>query len=275
MTASAPTRPSEASAPSTALTLPAQTSQPPAPPLVRYDTMCRAIAECHRIDEVKELRDQARALEIYAQQARNTEAEDKAREIRIRAQRRMGELLTQLPRTTPEECAKRTNATLGRRSSSDVTSVSDQEGRSFHQGTSDSGSSVSSFPKETNSSGPSPYATALEKTGTSRKTANTYQKLAAIPEKDFEQALRDPSKKPTTARLIRDAYTDPEVREAESVDETARWVWGCALDFEREDCASKTPDYLFQAMTPEMQDDMRRLVPVLTDFYQQFSEVIR
>src|SRR5260364_168264 len=32
---------------------------------------------------------------------------------------------------------------------------------------------------------------------------------------------------------------------------------------------------LFVALLPEMQDDMRRLVPVLTDFYQQFSEVIR
>src|SRR5260363_39900 len=50
----------------------------------------KAIAECHRVDEVKELRDKARALEVYAQQARNREAEDKARKIRNRAQRRMG-----------------------------------------------------------------------------------------------------------------------------------------------------------------------------------------
>jgi hypothetical protein len=232
--------------------------------------MCRAIAECHRIDEVKELRDQARALEIYAQQARNTEAEDKAREIRIRAQRRMGELLTQLPRTTPEECAKRTNATLGRRSSSDVTSVSDQEGRSFHQGTSDSGSSVSSFPKETNSSGPSPYATALEKTGTSRKTANTYQKLAAIPEKDFEQALRDPSKKPTTAKLLREAYNPPQTQ----IDKPAMWLWSRAREFEARGYAEKLPSDLFQALLPNMQKDMRRLVPVLADFYNTFKKVI-
>jgi len=105
MTASAPTRPSEASAPSTALTLPAQTSQPPAPPLVRYDTMCRAIAECHRIDEVKELRDQARALEVYARRCRNEEAEHKAWEIHLRAERRMGELLIQLKRLERAEHA--------------------------------------------------------------------------------------------------------------------------------------------------------------------------
>src|SRR5260364_289442 len=67
-------------------------------------------------------------------------------------------------------------------------------------------------------------------------------------------------KKPTTARLIREAYRGPEVREAESVDEAARWIWDYTLDFEREGYTSKTPGYLFQTMTPEMQKDMRRLV---------------
>src|SRR5260363_66434 len=91
--------------------MPAKT-QPPA--LVRYEAMCKAIAECHRVDEVKELPHKARALEVYAQQARNTEAEDKAREIRSRAQRRMGELLRELPRMPREERAERTHAILGR-----------------------------------------------------------------------------------------------------------------------------------------------------------------
>lgn len=61
--------------------------------LVRYDAMCAAIAECYRIDEVKEIRDKARALEVYAQQAMNEEAEKQATEVRIRAERRAGELL--------------------------------------------------------------------------------------------------------------------------------------------------------------------------------------
>jgi hypothetical protein len=61
--------------------------------LVRYDQMCNAIAECSRVDEAKEIRDQAKALEVYAAQANNTEAERKACEIRIRAERRAGQLL--------------------------------------------------------------------------------------------------------------------------------------------------------------------------------------
>jgi hypothetical protein len=61
--------------------------------LIRYDAMCTAIAECHTVDEVKEIRDKARALEVYAQQALNREAERKACEIRIRAERKVGGML--------------------------------------------------------------------------------------------------------------------------------------------------------------------------------------
>jgi hypothetical protein len=67
--------------------------------LVRYDAMCNAIAACYRVDEVKELRDKARALEVYAAQAMNTDAERKACEIRIRAERRTGELLKEMAGT--------------------------------------------------------------------------------------------------------------------------------------------------------------------------------
>src|SRR4051794_1952755 len=49
---------------------------------VRYDRMCRAIVDAHKVDEVKDIRDKARAIEIYAQQALNIEAERQAGEIR-------------------------------------------------------------------------------------------------------------------------------------------------------------------------------------------------
>jgi hypothetical protein len=61
--------------------------------LVRYDAMCRAIAAAHAVDEVKDIRDKARAIEMYARQAQNTEAEERAREIRLRAERKCGQLL--------------------------------------------------------------------------------------------------------------------------------------------------------------------------------------
>jgi hypothetical protein len=34
--------------------------------LVRYDAMCHAIAAAHEVDEVKDIRDKARAIEMYA-----------------------------------------------------------------------------------------------------------------------------------------------------------------------------------------------------------------
>ena len=64
--------------------------------LIRYDAMCEAIAACYTVDEVKEIRNKARALEVYAQQALNVEAERKAAEIRIRAERKAGELLREM-----------------------------------------------------------------------------------------------------------------------------------------------------------------------------------
>jgi hypothetical protein len=54
--------------------------------------MCRAIEAAYKVDEVKDIRDQAIALEVYARQAHNTEAERKACEIRLRAERKAGAL---------------------------------------------------------------------------------------------------------------------------------------------------------------------------------------
>ena len=64
--------------------------------LVRYDAMCRAIAEAHAIDEVKEIRNRMVAMEAYARQALNEDAERQAREIRIRAERRSGQMLKEM-----------------------------------------------------------------------------------------------------------------------------------------------------------------------------------
>jgi hypothetical protein len=52
--------------------------------LAFYDDMCRAIAAAHSVDEVKDIRDKALAIEIYSRQARNIENGKRAIEIRIR-----------------------------------------------------------------------------------------------------------------------------------------------------------------------------------------------
>ena len=61
--------------------------------LVRYDAACRAIAEAHSVDEVKEIRDTAIALKAYARQAKNKDLEAEAAAIRLRAERGIGQLM--------------------------------------------------------------------------------------------------------------------------------------------------------------------------------------
>lgn len=61
--------------------------------LIRYEAACRAIAEAKAVDEAKDFRDRAEAMRAYAKQAKNKQLEIDAAEIRIRAERRIGELM--------------------------------------------------------------------------------------------------------------------------------------------------------------------------------------
>lgn len=61
--------------------------------LVKYEAACRAIAECKAIDEVKSWADKAAAMQAYGRMAKDKSLEVDAAEIRIRAERRLGEMI--------------------------------------------------------------------------------------------------------------------------------------------------------------------------------------
>lgn len=154
--------------------------------LANYDRMVTAIEQCYRVDEVKELRDKAIALESYARQAQNIEAERKAIEIRIRAERQAGLLLKEMERGTPNP--GKVNQHI------EVPLQADRE--------------------------PSEYQREKQQANISDTQAHRWQRLAEIPRVDFENKLQDPLIKPTTTGLI-SANTPKQAPD----DALALWGW--------------------------------------------------
>ena len=66
--------------------------------LIRYETARAALAECRRIDEVKDIRDKAEAMRAYGRMANDVTLEMDAADLRLRAERRLGLMLNEAKR---------------------------------------------------------------------------------------------------------------------------------------------------------------------------------
>jgi N6-adenosine-specific RNA methylase IME4 len=66
--------------------------------LMLYSEACRAVEQAKTVDEVVDIRNKADALRAYARQAKNHQLEQDALEIRLRAERRMGQILAETER---------------------------------------------------------------------------------------------------------------------------------------------------------------------------------
>lgn len=198
-------------------------------PLALYDEMCRAIDLAYEVDEVKDIRDRGLAFEVYARQAKNIDAERRACEVRLRAERKAGELLRE------QEKAKAGPPIRNR--SVDTT---DYRG-----------------------------APTLRDLGISKQQSSDWQRLAAVPQEQFDEALADPDRKPTTAGII--AAAMPPEPEVIPVSKDALWLWGRLRDFERDGLLGQLPEDVLLTMTPQMLDDVHRLAPTVSAWLKRIG----
>lgn len=71
----------------------------PANPLARLEAAHRMLAEARTVDELKDVRNVAEAARLYAVARKlGLESENDAAEIRLRSERRLGELLAEMPK---------------------------------------------------------------------------------------------------------------------------------------------------------------------------------
>lgn len=127
--------------------------------LLRYEEACRAVAAAVSVDEAKDFRDKGEAMRAYAKQAKNKQLEMQAAEIRIRAERRIGELMA----------AQRDAGMLNR-------------------GASAGGEKESPRGSYTD---PRDKAPTLAEAGIDKHLADRARKFAAIPEREFNDIVDD------------------------------------------------------------------------------------
>lgn len=147
----------------------------PSGSLVRLEGAVRALADARTLDDVLAIHDRARAAAEYARAAKlGLEAQNHAAEIKLRAERKAGELLGGLLR----QPGARTDL-----AAAEATSSGDGQGSVY-----------------------SPYAAVLNETATTRQDAARWQKIADLPPERFEDFItktRAAGEELTTARALR------------------------------------------------------------------------
>lgn len=152
----------------------------PAAGLLRVEQARQLLAACKDVDEAKDIRDQAAAVQAYLRQQRaSREAQNDAGEIKLRAERRLGQLLAE------------------------------QQLRGGRQRRGDAGRAAARAPKAQPEplAAPAPPPPTLEQLGVDRNHAARWRQAAQVPAEKFETFIRTQREHPagevTTAGLIR------------------------------------------------------------------------
>ncbi len=204
--------------------------------LIRYDAMCHAVAECKRVDEAKDLRDKAKAIEVYAKQAQNYDVERQAGEVRLRAERQAGILLREMK-------------TAGARQK------------------------PGDNPRGINGRATQPLTTQLppklSDLGISKDQSSKWQQLADVPQKKFEEILKEPGPRPTTEGILNRGK--PNATQKMHLDPDALWVYGQVMGFKRQSVLSLDASELYQKMQDFQREQVAEVVPQLIRWLKEFK----
>ena len=146
--------------------------------LIRYEAARTALAEAHRVDEVKDIRDKAEAMAAYARQAKDQELILWATEIKVRAERKAGELLA----------ATAASGERAGQSEGGIRATAERWGNSSLDTTS--------------------YPPTLSDMGISKDQSSRWQSLASMTDEHFETAVataKETAGQVTTAFMLREA----------------------------------------------------------------------
>lgn len=145
--------------------------------LVRFEAVRQALMEAHSIDEVKDVRDKAEALRLYMRQAgESLEMQNAVAEIKLRAERRAGEILAEMERGKPGPAPR------------------------------DKRQPDAYLPPENPRQADASFQARISEEGISEPTARRWQTIAAVPEERFEAHIakaKAMKNELTTASMLR------------------------------------------------------------------------
>lgn len=146
--------------------------------LAKYDAARYALSAAVEVDEVKDIRDKAEAMAAYARQAKDTEMVKWATEIKVRAERKAGQMLAEMPKNPG-------NLQNSSRSHDATTTKT------------------------------------LYEMGITKSDSSRWQKLAAVSESQFDQAIeaaREIAGEVTTAAMLRATQAEKPKVELDQVE---------------------------------------------------------
>ena len=166
--------------------------------LTRYDAFIRALAEVKAVDEVVAIRDKAAALAAAARIANNHQAEADAVAIRLRATRRLGQLMQ-----------------------------AQKDAVGFNRGAAGGGKKAGPRGSLVN---PRDLRPTLASQGIDKRLANQARLLSAPSEKDFEALVADTHDK--VARAVRNAMREVEIEQEREAYRARTYQGGTVADLE-------------------------------------------